>query len=365
MPSIESILNSKKIRYENFSKIISNHLPDSNSLVILFVDVFSILRNLYQQEMTELFRTLPFDKKFSIAAELINLAAHYKHYFWSRHNIWTEFYFYYSSEPCRYLKKIFPDYNKTMYEKLYNGTNPVYSQLNETIMNNIRVAKMISEYIPYVYFIDTMGVDPKIFPYLVNKRAEMSDVSLEIILSNDLMAYQHVLTNDKFVIQTVKSEKSEIIDRTNLYAVAGKSEKLNNINIIPEFYPYILSISGVDKYEIRGKYGVGVIKACQMVKKWIDEGVIQNIPYLDPDTFIEGIMKSKKPSEEIATLIKNNFPLISLQESSSHTTLADWIKLETQIVDKNDAESLRYINDKYFSRTQIHLQELTEGENYE
>jgi hypothetical protein len=93
---------------------------------------------------------------------------------------------------------------------------------------------------------------------------------------------------------------------------------------------------------------------------------LSNINYTDFDVFAESTKSSKTAlSQEQLNTLKNNFNMLNIPTIHSSLTQSSRIKLDNLIVDMRDAKSLREINDKYYHKYPIHLDELMEGEDYD
>jgi hypothetical protein len=360
--ALEGILLSKKIKYDILEKKLKPLIPKNKEAVNIFIDVYSVLNNLYQPQIIEIFNTLQVDEKFMISAELLNLVSHYRHYFYSRHNqMYTNIYYYFPTKSSR-LCKIDPSYRNEFYDKRLSS-NPSYLSLNTIMKKNLEIVKIVSEYLPHVYCIDTSDIDTNIVPYHILQTSTEKD-TFSIFMSNDIVHLQNVIYEKQSIGILNKGDKSEFLLEDDL--IKHLIEDKNSMpGIIPEFVPHILSLSGNKKYSIKGLKLTGYKKAVKLIQGWLQGNNLSNMRYDDHENFISDIEKSKTVlSEEQKNIIRNNLKLFHLPTIHSSFKKSDFVKIENQIINRVDWKSLRYLNDKYYKKYPLDLIWMVEGEEY-
>lgn len=358
---LDIILNSKKTKYVVLDKILKPNVKPGTTNINFFIDINSVLKTLYNPKTMEIFASLHIDEKYLISSELLNFAAHYRHYCYSRIGIYSTFYFYYTSKECNSLKKIDPNFKKTHYDKYISLNNPVTKGINGNISRNITLSSKIAEYIPNVYFIDSKFEDPNVIPYhFISNNNEETDMFL--ILTNDEVQYQNTLFHEDCKIMTIHGDDSKVFGSDEIYDhIISKSKKeINNI-LVPDFYRYLLAISGVKKYDIEGWKKFGYLRTLENLNKWHRSGLFSNINYDDENMFAETLNVSQ---EEKDILIKN-FNLLDIKTIYYNISAKNKLELfDHSIYNFVDAKSLRYINDVYYQKYPILLEYIVEGEEY-
>lgn len=374
MSILEPILHSKKLSYETLIPLIKPYVDarrvdvNRSRTVNVFVDFNDVIKQLYNPDIISKLNTLRVDERYMISSEIINIIAHYRHFFYSRMQMYTNIIFYYSSEQDTYKTHINPNFKKSFYEKRLDLNHKTFNILNRILHNNINLIKLFCEYVPHAYFINTGNIDSNVLPYLFLsknsklKQAITRDADTSIIVSNDKFHYQDLLLNDNVMqLELRGKEKSKFVTAEDIIPnLLSKSKKEYNFSILPDLYPLILSLSGHKDYEVSGIKRMGNIKAMQFIQKCIDENILKNISYNNIELL--SVLDGKLKPEELKQLTEN---LLVLNNDLYDFNRDDLIKIEMQLVDRIDAKSVRFVNDKYFTKYPILLEYCFEGEQYE
>ena len=243
--NVSKILNSKKIRYEKLNELFDGILPRNvnekrGRNVNIFIDIKSFIKQLYNPDTIDLFSYINGDDRLIIASELLNTIGHYRHYFASRHQMFTKFYFTFSYRKSQYHTDIYTDYCKDYYEKRNNMRHPIFHSLNNTIMYNLKIVKTICNYIPNAYFIDSGSVDNRVIPsYIIENKADPNDMNL--ILTNDKMYLQDTMYPNTLILEMRGSEKTCLIRNDNMveYLLSGSKKNPSDFPNVT-FNPIVL-----------------------------------------------------------------------------------------------------------------------------
>ena len=134
------IINSKKVKYIVLDELIKK-LPVNTEEINLFISIDSLLKSFYNPQVNEKINVLDSDDQYMLSSEIINIAAHYRHYFWSRYQIPTNYFFYYSDKEADYCIRELPTYKSSFYGKrLYNKVE--FRNLNKMINENLKLASL-------------------------------------------------------------------------------------------------------------------------------------------------------------------------------------------------------------------------------
>jgi hypothetical protein len=358
--ALEKILHSKKIRYDVLNEVTKTKIPEGYDTVNIFLDVGSILNSLYKPEMLQMFGKLKREQRLAISSEgILNAAAHYRHYFWSRLEMYTNVYFYYSGKPAKRMLQINDKYRSDYYRKR-GPASPEFAGLNEVMDINIKLARGVCEYIPYVYFLDTGETDHRVVPYLFHVPGQLT-----CVISNDPLAVQYTEIDEYAIVMTAKGEKSDVVDRESAIAsVAGSDDKVPGF-ISPELLPYVFALSGSKRYDIDAvRRGIGPLKALGRIRGWLEDGLISQTAYDDPDDLIARVSKDERKgalTDEELKVLEQNFRVLSIKDSFACITDAEVAMLRSQITDLYDPESLKRVNERYYGANYIKLDYLFEG----
>lgn len=352
----EPIINSKKIKYEVLDKLFFSNLLFDVEEVSLFFSVESILKQFYNPNIIEIVNSCENEYKFFLSSELLNLAAHYRHYFWSRFEITSNIFFFYASKINSRAKKLNFHYRDKYYEKRFN--NLEYNNLNNNILTNLNLANMLSDYLPHIYVVDTGDIEPSIFMESIIANNKAPDL-MNFIFSNNLIDMQEVIY-DKTNIITLKSDNSKLIDKDNIYHYLLRSSKSkNNTSISMNLFTTIFSIVGYPPHNLEGIKNCGIVKTIQRMEKYIEEGLVIDKKSLNPEAVFELFANSKRLKNQCI----KNFQIIDYQYGYEMLNKFQLEKFRNQLNDKSDNQELMNINNKYFQAYPLNLIELFEGEN--
>jgi hypothetical protein len=356
-----SALNSKKIKYLILEPMISGYMLGVNE-VNCFISLNSLLKSFYGYNADIIAEDLSNISFNALSSEIINIAAHYRHYFWSRHHVPTTFYIYYSTEMSDYCLNINTSYKKKYYSKR-NGTSSIkeYNTINTIIEKNYELINIISEYLPNIFFINTGTFESSATPqFLLDKNINKDmDGVLNLVLTADKIDFQ-LCTNHNTLVINVDSDLSKLITKDKLLeTLFGSKKSPKKMEISPYFYVPMLSIIGYKSYDIDGIRGYGPIATYKRIGNLIDNGSIENIEYKSMDK-VSKLISPKFPLD--ADKINNNFKILSYKNLSNNITKKEFINIKKQLVNKSDNMSLMSINDKYYRKNPLMLIELMEGE---
>ena len=109
--SLESIIYSNYIRYDRLKQLVLHEFqntPYANcNKVNIFIDVYSIVKRLRDISDLEITK----DQKYLLASGIVNMAAHYRAYFQSRHNTSSNIFVIYSDNDNKYLRSFNTEYD--------------------------------------------------------------------------------------------------------------------------------------------------------------------------------------------------------------------------------------------------------------
>lgn len=357
---LEKILTSKKIRYDILN-VLFTHIPENVTTVNMYIDIMSIINNIYNPHSLETISSFDNEKRFIISSSLLNMAAHFRNYFATRKGLYTNFVFFYSLSKSKNEINIYPDYKKDYYEKRIDK-NSEFMIMNNMIKENLKILNILSDYLPHIYFVNTKDVNPLLIPYHFCNNSN-SDEEISIIYSNDKLQMLNCINFNNVYLLTSNLGKVNLynkFDSINLYS-GKENDEFNSINF--SLLPYLYCISGYKKYNITGFKNHANLKALKLIKKLIDKLTISNINYYDPNVFIKEV--SEKLTEEQVNILKRNISLFHIPTMYNNLNMNRKFFLDENIKDLQDMKSLVEINNEYYEKYPLHLEELMLGEDYE
>jgi len=355
--SIKPILMSKMTKWKVLDKVLPNYELYGN-YANLFIDVRSIIGAFFTSQYGNIVEQLQPSDKLLICSTIMNLAAHYRAYFWDTFKIRTRVFIIHSDEASEYATSIFPEY-KAKYATQH-AIDGEFSQSSYYIESNLKLLKHVASKCPEIYYIDSEKIEPNVVPLYIQKFHSYED-DINIVLSNEKMAIQYA-AHHRFNILQMKGDKSQLITKTNAISVltGGKRDFEEwKYMILP-----VLAIAGSkNKHGVPGLPRTSYITASKKVEQMLSKKLLPNIE-TTYDSFMLAVDEFF-PKEE-AVIIDRNYKLFDVREHVDQftDTQKEWIKMCTEpgIVDLGVIQD---VNGKYFKKNAININFLTRGENAE
>lgn len=176
---IASILYSYYIKYDKLLELNAqiDAAPNIDKLDI-YIDIYDVIRRVYGCSTTGV-------NRFIITAAIINLAAHYRAYYRTRHHVWARIFLVYGSEITNNHRQFCPLFNNFMDPSIVG-----YERTNTMIQSQIEMVKILAAYINDVYYVERK-TDFTMFTYdNILKSIEQNPESISIVISKNKYAYQ-------------------------------------------------------------------------------------------------------------------------------------------------------------------------------
>ena len=117
--NMESLLLSHYIKYDKLLELCNISLANIKSNTVdIYIDLYDILKKIYTTD-------IKINKRFIIVSSIINLAAHYRGYFWSRHRLYTRIFLVYGDNISNNQKQFIPTFGNDQFRntKDYDKNN--------------------------------------------------------------------------------------------------------------------------------------------------------------------------------------------------------------------------------------------------
>jgi len=364
---VEKILNSKKVNYKTlggFLTPLKDSLFQQESTINVFIDIPSVVNQLYNPTNIKHLAGGVLNKKdkYMIASSLLNMIGHYRHYFATRFCCYTNIFFMYNSSIDKNIRdNLNPAYKLEYYDKRLHLDNSVFSDINIILKDNYKVMKIIMDYLPHCYFIDSSYCDYRcIFPFII-KQEEFKD-NTNVIISSDKLMYQNTLYGDTIIVEPKGVNSDLITYGIIIKAVAGKSKNVEKhpeyLDINPENIILIDSLISHPKLNTKGVKNLSYISTLKMLNK---HHININEPILNPDN-LDDIFTDIKEVKDNLDEIKTNFKIYN------NAYLANIYNKDLEIIFEScnkyieELDELRKINEKFFSKHPLNLEFYFNGE---
>ena len=352
--NLESLLLSYYIKYNRLdgmiytSGIANTAIPDvNNSMIDVYIDIYDYLKPIYTKEIYA-------NKKFLIVSSLVNLAAHIRGYFGRKHGIYTRIFLVYGESITDQHKVFWPSFGDDDFRQTLN-----YEKNNSFIKSQLQLLQIICAYIPEVYYVNRTSD----FSMFVFDNMMKNPNTLSIIITKSKYAYQipALLSNAKlFRPKKYQGEDtSYVVSKPyvygNLYHNINSDVTLGMLSKInPNLCSVMMSLTGLSSYKVRNL--LNVKSAVKMLYDAIYTGKIANDYNSDTDYLYSNLYGLDEKIDP--TSFKSRFNAIDLvYQHRIYNSTAEARDI-TWLIDLNDPETVRSINNKYFIDNPLDLNSL-------
>lgn len=350
---MDRTFNLFKVRFSVMDELFSRQCKyiTKDSRVNVFINMEPVLRKLLSITNENYSRVSRINLK-EFTSNIINLAAHYRLFF-TKNKLYSRIYVYIPTPQSSYINSTFiQEYRQGYYHNMTKNTK--YKNLGNVISDSQDIVQLISEYIEGVYFIESGSIENSLIPYIVN--SENNDNFHNFIVSNDPYDFQYA--NLGYDIIVPKKENSYIVNKSNVIEnLKVREHVVSELEPDGMVYPFILSIMGDKRRDIPKISRMGLVT----ILKTIDRAIKENI--ITEKTFNINLLANIVRDDYTTTLL-NNFYATDIKSQFNRLGQYDVYFITKQIKDKFDEESLKKINDLYFSETPIMLLEACSGTQY-
>ncbi|MGL5752676.1 MAG: hypothetical protein ACRCXT_19215 [Paraclostridium sp.] len=352
---IEPIINSFNVKYDILNDEVQRNLK-SGSEITLFINVDSVLSYCYTKIFKDYINRMGKIDYYLITPLLVNVAAHYRHYFASRYRVKSKIVFYKGNGVSVNSQSYYPEYNMT---KLNTLNSEVFLEVSKFVNDNMVLFDNICKYIQDVYFINIPNIESSLIPHHIMKKDNNNNM-IYLTITRDTNDFQLVNSHDNSFVMYVSKGKTRMINKFDVYEYmlfisGGKYELQEKID--SNFMSYILSYSGLKSRNIKGIKGSGLVSVLKRVTDKIKNGHLMNTKIKD----IKLLNSIMGLNDNIQDIVTNNFNSLDLdyQYSLLDNFKRDMID-EMMKVNIHSNEDIMYINEHYFKCFEINLLYLEE-----
>ena len=349
--------NLLKIRYNTYD----NAMEESRFLiptdkVNVFINIETLFK--YLSMVKDLEKKLIIDRNFAdeFKVEIVNIAAHYKEFFVGN-GLDTKIFLYttdLNSDIGNFKESKISEDFRSYYLTKYTQ-NPKFIMLGDALRKEILPdVKMLCDYIPNVYFIESKNIDGGLIPYIISKQYQGRK---SIIISGDLHDTQYIHEKDFLPQLYARSYKSTVFcsNMENYLKAISKSSEIDpsfvNLFENPSFYRILLSCLG-DKYRsIPSITGIKIVKMTKILYESITTEKITK------DTTNAKLLADLFP-DEVKEDVYNNLMMTDIKNEYQMLTTGDIKSITSQVVDQSDINTLQRLNATRFVKNQLRLESL-------
>lgn len=351
----DHILISNYVKYDRLEYLINNEFQNSNANhIILYIDMYSMIKSIYKLDPSQ------FIDWYSIASCVINACAHYRNFFWTRYRVTCEIWVVFSvmEESIKEARSFYPNYSNIFTAE----NNPA---MDKMISDNIEILKLLCQYIPDVQFIHSTFEPGIVFGAIMQKRSISPTATIpNIIISKDPWNLQ-VVSNmkDTYMIRPIKKngiDLSVIIDKNNVleyYTNIRKIEGADVSKIDCSYLSFIIAATRFPERGIKSLHNLGsVIRYLNNAIEDPMAPMMKTFMYSTSDSLCDILM-----AHSVCKLKKFEINLrldaIGFQNCLYRYYISPYCD-DINMINLFDPNSVKLINEKYFSKIPLDLMSL-------
>lgn len=337
--------NTNKIRFVILDELIrQNHIKIKNNKVNLFINLEPILFRLTNKRIDEYLRIQNESKIFQIISNLFNLVAHYRLYFASRHvdsRIFLYIQYPFDSEFNNIKYNI--EYRCVYKFKYVDNINNYI--ICDNMVSALKLTSILLEYINGCYLITANNVENSVIPMILDNNDRTN-----FILTKDIYDMQYLASD--YNILYARQDESMLLTKENFKPSFEKLYDVDMEGISVKHLPFILSISGNSHRNIYGIKGIGLKRACNMMRVALKNNIITE--NTDNINILLRVVKDSYKRD-----IERNYYCTDIGTQFNDLTTKDMYTIKEQIIDKFDNDALKDMQYRYFQDYPLMLDAIT------
>lgn len=346
---LEPIINTHKVKYTVLDEIVKNmNIGKDIENINIYINLDSIFGAFYRDDIADNIKSLNNGDHTTLCAEIANIAAHYRRYFWTRHYKKTTFYFYYMNKKPKFNREIYPEYADNLIERK-KKSNIKYHAVNKIIKDNLMLFAIMCPLLPKVYLSLSEKLEPSLIPYHFIKKSK--DTDYNIVLTKDEYEFQ-LLGLENTEILRLSSDKTFLINRDTLVLYLLKSAKYKPNNFIDgRYYENILPLITCKSRNVKAIKGYGKVALLKRIDK--------NFEHLSPELSFNLLLSII--NVDVTNEVFDRYKIMNLKSQYKRLSKIEKIRLEEFVQDKFENSALMQFNTEYFPYNPIKLVELYDG----
>ena len=342
----DHVLISHYVRYERLTELINAEFYNSGyNEVNILIDVYSMIKSIYGLNPSQ------FIDKFSIASCIINACAHYKKFFWTRYRVTCKIWVVFSRMDMSIIEanSFYPGYGNIF-------TTECNPEMDELINKNMDILNTLCPYIPDVSFIQS-GYEPGlIFGNIASKYPGIPN----IIISKDPWNLQVVGHHSNvYMIRPIKKNSEDLSvlinnENTLTFYTNLRKNDCDTLGIHSSYISFIIAATRFPERGIKSLHSLSSI--VRYLSNAIDKGFISNTNIYDIKGLCEDLNKVNKGNlKEFEIGLRMN--AIGYNPCMYRYMMSPYVD-NINIINLHDPNSVKQINEKYFSKVPLDLMSL-------
>lgn len=346
--SLQRIINTNYVRYENLIPMINMAYANSNADHInIYIDLYSIIKSLCNENVV-------IQDYSDFTSCIVNMCSHYRAFFQSRYKTSSSFYIINTLNKPTLNSKLFKGYNEKV-DKMFNSK----SMIMDMVANNIGLLKLLCQYLPDVYFVDRVSQESAVVIFDLMCR-DIDNTQGHMIISKD--RYLNRLCTMKpqtIVVRPKKKEGQDVSELITVFNVMNNYFEDKKVStrtqlLSPDLLTHIMMLSGCKERNMESMFNISrVIKS---LEKLVRDGAIPNryTPYFQT---VMTALSLEFDTPDI--ILGNRYKVLDIQyQHSVYINNPTNIDYSLEIVNLVDNDTVRDINNKYFVSNPLDLNRL-------
>lgn len=322
----------------------------------IYIDMYRMIMDLYQPNLEV--KTMSI-----ITSTMINLCAHLRSYYRSRHRVETNIFLVYSNISTTYNKTFYPGYNAANDIKVKSN-----AKMTDTVEFNIRLLEILCPYLPDIHFVRGAYEPSVIILDLIYKEEASGNIYPNLVFSRDDIALQlpachpntTIFLNSKRTGMMMYANKSNAIwtylsktGRNKLLENQAFLDKISNMDT--SLLGLIIALTNLPGRSIKSEYDIN--KAINIVYSAITRKSIFNGRMANPLDIYNGLFIGQecKISADTFAFRYKAVDLLTAHQEYMFTHYAKDISYKSNL---SDVETVQAINNKYFYENPLDLNRL-------
>lgn len=327
---------------------------NSNDINI-YIDMYKMMMDLYEPNLEV--------KTMSIVTStMVNLCAHLRSYYWSRHHVNTSIFLVYSDLSSPYNKTFYPQYNSSNDKKV--NSNP---RITEFINYNMGLLETLCPYLPDVYFIKGIYEPSVIILDLIFKEEAAGNLAPNLVFTRDDIAMQLPAChpNTTIFLNNKRTGSAFYSNNTNAIPIyllkTGRNKLMENSSVLDK-------LSAIDNSVLGGLIALTNLPS-RCMKSEYDINKAINVIYsaftrksllgrmVNPVDFYNALFVGQESKMSVDSFVfrYKAVDLLTMHNDYMYSPYSKDISYKTNL---DDGEAVRYINDTYFKDNPLDLNRL-------
>ena len=306
--------------------------PEADNINV-FIDMHSMLADIFGKDME-----IDYNNVSVITSSIINLCAHLRAYYASRHRVWTKIYIVWAWNRPANIRELLPEYNAHTIM-----AEDAKTPLKYLVEENLKLLEILCPYIPDIYFVNGFDNETAVVINTLIKNPENSAL---------LYAPNMIYSRDAFEYICVATLPQTVMFRPKKYKGQDKSYPVMKSNLLESYLVNELRIKWKNDLPIDYNQFVRTIRYAGLKSRGVT-----------------GIMKFKKASDlEVfphfftakEDEIINGLNLATDLDAGMETLMRspEYSQLYKGIINLYNPDEVRRINDIYFQSCPLDLNNL-------